>query len=90
MFDRPGVWPLVLGWLGCSSHSSSDFLLAVLVSWLLGLCCGAILTGLILSQTARNILWACLGSCLRELHPAAPPATGGQRLARYRGHVHEQ
>ena len=90
MFDRPGVWPLLLGWLGCSSHSSSDFILAVLVSWLCGFSFGIFVTGLFFSRAARNILWGCLGSCVREFSPSAPVSAGGQRLARYRGHAHEQ
>ena len=88
MFERPGAWPLLLGWLGCSSHSSSDFLLACLLCWIGGLICGICFTTLLLSQAARNIVGGFLGFLVRELQP---PAQGGvNRLARYRPAVHEQ
>ena len=89
MWERVGLWPVLLGWLGCASHSGSDLILACLVCWLLGALTGAFITGLILSRAARNILWGCLSSCLRELHPVAHGQFGGgHRLARYRP-VHE-
>ena len=88
MWDRVGLWPVLLGWLGCASHSGSDLILACLLCWLCGLFTGICVTGLILSRAARNILWGCISSLVRELHPAAPGNFGGHRLARYRP-VHE-
>ena len=81
MFERAGPWPFILGWLGCNSSHTSDWILLGIFCWLCGFLFGCALTAVILSRSVRNILWSCLGAAVRELHTPG----GGDRLARYRG-----
>ena len=85
MFERLDPWSLLLGWVGCAPRNFSDLVLLSLASWLTGFICGALVVIFCTSRVARSILWNCLGVIAHELREAQPQ----DRLARYRGGVHE-
>ena len=68
MFERAGPWPFILGWLGlgCNSSHTSDWILLSIVCWVCCFLSRCVVTALVLSRSARNILWACLGAAVRE------------------------
>ena len=81
MWDKLALLPLAFQSIVCPSRTS-DTVLLILLSWIAGFCCGAVVASLILSPGLRGCLLRALAFALREAVPAAVPRT--DRLQRYR------